>query len=697
MAGFPYRARVALATAATLVLVGAGSAAASSQQRISPMGGVNGSVAVISQPDSAGTRYIGGTFTRANPWDTGRGVALGTGSGRVLARFPKVGPTNDAGPAVQQTVGDGRGGFFIAGSFTCVGGDGGDDGDCTDSGEFAANRLAHLNADGSIDTAFNPQPNGDVLALARDGATLYVGGEFTSIGGAARGRVAALDASGRATAFDPHANDSVFTLTPSGGRVYMAGSFTAVGGQARAGLAAADAETGALTAWAPVTTWLSQQGVINTIVPTARGIQIGGQIQTVGGQPATGLTAVTADTGAPTGWAPVLTRSQPAGALPAVGAMTVVGGTTYIAGYFESVSGVSRAGMAAIAADGSITAWNPSPGEAATTRTLVPVGNDMLVAGRFAAMGGADRRDVALLAPDGTARAFDAGLGDGVDGVWAAAADGDVAYVGGDFTQAGGVPRQSLAAIDSGGHLTGWAPTTPSGGSATVNAIVPIGDRVYLAGEFASISGASRRGLAATDRSGAVTGWNPSLPAGTAALTLATIGNTLLIGGAFDSIGGTARAGTAAVRIDGACADQYSASCLRSWNPGEAPNGFVNGITVTGGVAYIGGAFNTLGGSARAPRRGAGGRRLPRLLQRWCVPHGLGPGERGAPAHGARHGHRRRRGIRARQLLGPRGPHGAGRRRGIRPRDRPGVGQPRALVVACAHGHEHRQCDRADG
>lgn len=572
------------------------------------MGGVNGSVAVISQPDSAGTRYIAGTFTRVNPWDTGRGVAVSTGTGRVLARFPKVGPTNDSGPEVQRVVADGRGGFFIAGAFTCVGGDGGDDGDCTDAGEFAANRLAHINADGSIDTAFNPQPNGDVLALARDGGTLYVGGDFTEIGGAARARVAALDAAGRATAFNPQANNMVLTLTPHGGRVYMAGLFTAVGGQARAGLAAADAATGALTAWAPVTTWLSQQGVISTIVPTARGIQIGGQIQTVGGQPATGLTAVTADTGAPTGWAPVLTRNE-VNTHPYVERMTVVGGTTYIAGYFDSVSGASRANMAAIAADGSITAWNPSPGSAATVRSLVPVGDDMLVAGRFATMGGADRRDAALLAPDGTARAWDAGLGGSQDGVYAAAADGEVAYLGGNFTQAGGVPRQSLAAIDSGGQLTGWAPTTPSGGSATVDAIVPIGDRVYLAGEFASISGASRRGLAAIDRSGAVTGWNPSLSgAGVlspVARALALTGDTLLVGGSFDGIGGTARAGTAAVRIGGACADAYTSSCLRSWNPGvvdpgpNALDGAVNGIAVTGGIAYIGGAFNDLGGSTR--------------------------------------------------------------------------------------------------
>ena len=610
MARIPRRTRVTLAATVAVVLAAAGTATAASEQRISPMGGVNGSVAVISQPDAAGTRYIAGTFSRANPWDTGRGVAVGVGTGRVLARFPKVGPTNAIGPEVRRVVSDGRGGFFIAGAFTCVGGDGGDDGDCTDAGEFAANRMAHLNADGSIDTAFNPQPNGDVLALVRDGGTLYVGGDFTEIGGASRARVAALDAAGRATAFNPQANNTVLALTPHGGRVYMSGTFTAVGGQGRAGLAAAEAGTGALTAWAPVTTWTSQQGVISTIVPSARGIQLGGQIQTVGGQPATGLTAVTADTGAPTGWAPVLTRTDTPGAYPAVEAMTVVGGTTYIAGYFASVSGISRANMAAIAADGSITAWNPSPGAEATPRTLVPVGDDMLVAGKFAAMGGADRRDAALLAPDGTARAWDAGLAESQDGVYASAVDSDVAYLGGNFTQAGGVPRQSLAAIDSGGHLTGWAPTTPSGGSATVATIMPIGDRVYLAGEFTSISGASRSGLAATDRSGALTGWNPSLVgAGAstpAASALALTGDTLLIGGAFDGIGGTARAGTAAVRIDGACADAYTSSCLRSWNPGavdpapHALDGAVNGIVVIGGVAHIGGTFNDLGGSVRA-------------------------------------------------------------------------------------------------
>jgi hypothetical protein len=43
-------------------------------------------------------------------------------------------------------------------------------------------------------TAWNPAPNSSVFALVVSGGTVYAGGDFTSIGGQARNRIAALDA-----------------------------------------------------------------------------------------------------------------------------------------------------------------------------------------------------------------------------------------------------------------------------------------------------------------------------------------------------------------------------------------------------------------------------------------------------------------------------------------------------------------------
>ena len=60
------------------------------------------------------------------------------------------------------------------------------------------NNIARLNTDGTLDTAFDPNANGAVFAIAvqADGKIL-VGGDFNgpnSIGGQTRNRIARLDA-----------------------------------------------------------------------------------------------------------------------------------------------------------------------------------------------------------------------------------------------------------------------------------------------------------------------------------------------------------------------------------------------------------------------------------------------------------------------------------------------------------------------
>ncbi len=60
-------------------------------------------------------------------------------------------------------VPDGAGGWYVGGTFDRVDG-------------WDRRGLVHLLADGTVDPDFLPQP-GPVTALARDGSTLWVGGE----------------------------------------------------------------------------------------------------------------------------------------------------------------------------------------------------------------------------------------------------------------------------------------------------------------------------------------------------------------------------------------------------------------------------------------------------------------------------------------------------------------------------------------
>ena len=75
----------------------------------------------------------------------------------------------------------------------------------------AGNVLAQSPNDG-----FDPNADGDVwsIAVQADGKIL-VGGDFTTIGGHARNRIARLNPDGSLdTAFDPIANASVYTIVP---------------------------------------------------------------------------------------------------------------------------------------------------------------------------------------------------------------------------------------------------------------------------------------------------------------------------------------------------------------------------------------------------------------------------------------------------------------------------------------------------
>src|SRR3990167_4000167 len=87
-----------------------------------------------------------------------------------------------------------------------------------------------------------------VLALLPSASTVYVGRDFTTIGGQARNRIAALDNAGVASGWNPGAGGRVSALALSGSTVFAGGSFASIGRQPRQNIAALGS-TGAATAW----------------------------------------------------------------------------------------------------------------------------------------------------------------------------------------------------------------------------------------------------------------------------------------------------------------------------------------------------------------------------------------------------------------------------------------------------------------
>jgi Domain of unknown function (DUF5122) beta-propeller len=192
-------------------------------------------------------------------------------------------------------------------------------------------------------------------------------------------------------------------------------------------------------------------------------------------------------------------------------AMTQVGGTTYIGGSFKSVSGVARANVAAIRADGTLDpSWDPST--------------------------------------------------DGVVYALAASADGSKIFIGGGFTTVAGQSRSRLAAVtpDTGQLVTGWAASPKNN---FVRALVAdLGDRLYIGGNFSSISGRTIARLAAVSQStGAVDTSFAAVPSNTVrALALSEDGTKLYAGGAFTTIGGQSRPGAAELDAQSGAATAFA-------------------------------------------------------------------------------------------------------------------------------------------
>jgi hypothetical protein len=486
--------------------------------------------------------------------------------------FQFVGPSVDFGAALNGTTGvvvpsylkpngtvyasipDGSGGWYIGGDFTSVGGQ-------------TRNRLARINSDGTLH-GWDPRANNIVRTLALSGSTVYVGGQFTSLspnGGTSvtRNRLAAVDASTGAviTAWDPRANDRVNTLAVSGSTVYVGGQFTSLspnGGTAvtRNRLAAVDAGTGAvITAWDP-----NASEIVNTLAVSGSTVYVGGAFNgsnSINGNTTRNrLAALDASTGTVNAWNP--------NASGIVNTLAVSGSTVYVGGTFNgsnSINGnTTRNRLAALdASTGTVNAWNPNA--SGIVNTLAVSGSTVYVGGVFngtnSINGNTTRNRLAAVdASSGTVTAWDPNANGTVNTL---VVSSSTVYVGGVFygenSINGNTTRNHLAALNaSTGVATSWNPNS----SNAVWILAEQSGTIYAGGDFISIGGEVRNRLAAVDVStGQLTTWNPN--ASGTVWSMALSGSTLYAGGDFTNIGGQNRSRIAAINTN----DGTATNCLR--------------------------------------------------------------------------------------------------------------------------------------
>ena len=394
---------------------------------------------------SGDTLYVGGRFTEIGGQQRNGLAAIDLQTRSVTAWAPQVIPLSSVQPAQIDDLHIRGTTLYACGLFRSLGGR-------VISGDGS---VGAVDTRTGLATAWDPRPNGGVLALGMSDHAIYVGGGFTSIGPewVWRNGLAALDlTTGRATSWDPNPDGAyVLSLATRGNMVYVGGSFSRVGGEARANLAAFDARDGTLTPWNP-----APSGGVNALAVNGSTIYAGGQFTGIGGQPRRYLAAVDSVTGAASAWDP-----DPDDFIEA---LATDGNTVYAGGWFAHMKGLPRKTLAAIDAASGVTRDWDAYGDGVVDAIAVK-GDTIFVGGLFFSLGGQNRRDLASLdARTGLATEWHPVLGPGVGGdysdVRALQLQGNTLYAGGDFGSVNGVTRNYLAALDAstGALVEDWNP-----------------------------------------------------------------------------------------------------------------------------------------------------------------------------------------------------------------------------------------------
>ncbi len=333
--------------------------------------------------------------------------------------------------------------IVIGGNFTTIGGQ-------------PRARLARFHADGTLDLAFNPGANGPVTALlVQSGNRLLVGGSFTTIGSGAtlRSRLARLNSDGSVdTAFFSGANQRVAALAQqSDGRVLVAGSFTQLAGATRTGLGRLNPDGSLDAEFNPVVA-----GTLNGSVPSVeavlwladRRILIGGNFSSVNNQSSAGAARLNYDGTRDGSFTP--------GANGVVHALAVAAdGRFYLGGEFSRLGAETRPYLARFLASGALDPTVPPPPNGAVRRLAFQSDGRLLVGGIFTEVGPVRRFRLARLLADSSLDAaffhdISGSLGALPPGVYGLAVSStDQIVLGGSFSSVAGAERNGLARLGS--------------------------------------------------------------------------------------------------------------------------------------------------------------------------------------------------------------------------------------------------------
>jgi uncharacterized delta-60 repeat protein len=508
------------------------------------------------------------------------GLALAGGAAVVRGQSALDGFDPNANNVIWVVVTQPDGKILIGGAFTTLSPNGG--------AVVTRNHIARLNPDGTLDTAFNPNANGDVrsIAVQADGKIL-VGGFFNganSIGGQMRNRIARLEATtGAADSFDPNATNPVFAIVvQADGKILVGGTFSSIGGQLRNRVARLDATTGVADSFNP-----NANSDVYTIAVQGDGrVLAGGDFSSIGGQSRNRIARLDATTGSADSFNPNANAFVAAIAAQADGKILV-------GGFFNgpnSIGGQMRNYIARLdATTGLADSFDPN---ATASNGILSIAlqadGKILAGGDFTNIGGQTRNGIARLdATTGLADSFDPNANNAVNSI-AVQADGKI-LAGGTFStlapnEGATVIRHYIARLEADGRVDQTLNLSTVGSFVLATAVQPDG-KILISGDFTSVLGVARNNIARLNTDGTLdTAFNPNANFQVDTIAVQADGK-ILAGGTFTVIGGATRNGIARLDATTGLADSFDPN---------ANNVIWVVIVQPDGKILIGGAFTTL-------------------------------------------------------------------------------------------------------
>ena len=328
-----------------------------------------------------GRILVGGVFTTLGGGGTGTPTRNYIGrlnsDGSLDASFNPGVDGDHQQVRVETLVVQADGKILVGGLFNRLGGG---------TGTTTRNNIGRIDTDGMVDPTFDPSAGVssrvNTIAVQPDGKIL-VGGEFTHIAGVTRNRIARLNADGSVDAtFNPGADGWVdAVVVQPDGKILVAGSFTGLGG----GTGTTPRENvGRLNADGSVDTGFSDpeanSGIEALALQPDGKVVIGGNFRKLSGTTRNYIGRLNADGS--------LDASLDPGANSDVTALLVrPNGQIVVGGGFTTLGGAPRNRIGRLNADGSVDGdFNPGADALVTTLVQQPEGR-ILVGGYFTGLG----------------------------------------------------------------------------------------------------------------------------------------------------------------------------------------------------------------------------------------------------------------------------------------------------------------------